>query len=191
MTSLKTLFDLLSGIQLSTLIRQKLLLPRYVLFISGYIGFVISVIVLLNRSLRTEVLFFFQFACCVSHTYCFAIWSERCSPHPQHSSALIYSFRCVCSLHYIGRTNQRLNAWIKQHVPTKKRLGNYFSDHINNTYRSSIAEYLINNRDCASSYLADQFTILSRFHSDFHLKVFETIHILTHKQSLCKQREYL
>ena len=59
--------------------------------------------------------------------------SERCSLH-QHSNSLIYSFRCVCGLQYIGRTNQRLDARIKQHMPTKIRLGNYFADHINDTY---------------------------------------------------------
>ena len=40
-------------------------------------------------------------------------------------------------------------------------------------------------------YFADLFTILSKSHSNFHLKVIETIHILTHKPSLCKQRECL
>ena len=73
----------------------------------------------------------------------------------------------------------------------KIQLGNYFADHINNKYESSIAEHRINNRDCASSYSADLFTILSRSHSDFHLKVLETIHISTYKPSLCKQKECL
>ena len=73
----------------------------------------------------------------------------------------------------------------------KIRVGNYFADHINNSYGSAIAENLINNRDCASSQSADLFTILSRSHSDFNLKVLETIHILTHKPSLCKQRACL
>ena len=76
-------------------------------------------------------------------------------------------------------------------MPTKIRLGNYFADHIDNTYGSAIAEHLINNRDCASTYSADLLTILSRSHSDFHLKMLETIYILTHKPSLCKQRECL
>ena len=141
--------------------------------------------------MRTEVLLFFQITNCVSHTYCVAIWSERCSPPTQHSSSLIYSFRCACGLLYIGRTNQRLDARIKQLVLTKIRLGNYFPDHINNTYGSAIAKHLMNSHDCASSYSVDLFTILSRSHSHFHLKVSETIHILTHKPSLCKQRKCL
>ena len=108
----------------------------------------------------------------------------------QHNSALIYSFIYVCGLQYIRRTNQRLHARIK-HVPTKIQQENYFADHINNIHGSAIAEHLIKNCDCASSYSANLFTILSRSHSDFHLKVLETIHILTHKPSLCKQRECL
>ena len=112
-------------------------------------------------------------------------------PHPQHSSALIYSFRCTCGLQYIGRTGQRLDARVKQHVPTKIRLGNYFADHINNMYGSAIAEHLRNNRECTSTYSADLFTILSWSQSDFHFKVFETLYILTHKPSLCKHRECL
>ena len=72
-------------------------------------------------------------------------------PPSQHISALIYSFRCVCSFQYIGVTNQRLDSRIKQYVPTKIRQGNNFADWINNIYGSSIAEHLINNRNCASS----------------------------------------
>ena len=120
---------------------------------------------------------------------CFDIWLKRCSSLPQHSSSLVYSFRCVCGLQCIRRTNQCLDLRIKQSVPTKIRQGNYFADWISNTYRSSIAEHLINNCNCASSYNVDLFTILSKSHSDYHLKVLETIHILTHKLSLCKQRK--
>ena len=109
---------------------------------------------------------------------------------PQHSRSLIYSFTYVCRLQYILRTNQCLDSRIK-HVPTKIRQGNYFADRINNTYRSSIAEHLINNCNCASSNSVDLFTILRKSHSDYHLKVLETIHIFTHKLSLCKQRECL
>ena len=137
--------------------------------------------------MRTVILLFFQFACCVSHTYCFWHQVGKMSPPPQHTSALVYSFRCICGLQYIGRTNQWFDGRIKQHVPPKVRLGNYFADHINNTYGSSIAEHLINNRDCASPNNADLFYILSRSHSDFHVKVSETIHILIHKPSLCMQ----
>ena len=62
---------------------------------------------------------------------------------------------------------------------------------MNNTYESSIVEHLINNHNCASSDSAVLFSILSKSHSDYLLKVLETIYILTHKPSLCKQKENL
>ena len=61
----------------------------------------------------------------------------------------------------------------------------------NDTYGSAIAKHLINNRGCASTYSEDLFTILSRVHSDFHLKMLETIYILTHEPSFCKQKKSL
>ena len=39
-----------------------------------------------------------------------------------------------------------------------------------NTYGFAKPEHIMNNRECASPYSADLFTILSRSHSDFHLK---------------------
>ena len=62
-------------------------------------------------------------------------------------------------------------------VPVRVQLGSCFADHINNTYGFAIVEHLINNRECASTYSADLFTILSRSHSDFHLKLLDTIHL--------------
>ena len=111
------------------------------------------------------------------------------APHHQYSGSMIYSFICVCGLQCIGRTNKRLDSKIK-HVLTIIRQGN-FADLISNTYGSSISEHLINNRNCTSFYCADLFTSLSKSYSDYHLKVLEAIHILTHKPSLCKQRECL
>ena len=178
MASLKKLFHLLSGIELLTFIRQKSLLLRNVLFISGYFGLVISVIVLLMRFLLAygSVTFLPICVLCFAHVlFCHRVRKMLNPPPRQHSSSLIYSFRCVCGLQYIRRTNQRVNARIKQLVPTLIQLGNYFADYINNTYGSSIAGYLISSRDCASSYSEDLFTILSRSHSDFHLKVLETV----------------
>ena len=192
MASLKTLFDLSSGITFLTSVKLNLILSRGILYISSCLGSVILVINLLTRSLLACVSAIFLPTCGLPHTDCFNIWSKRRSPpHPQHYSSLIYSFTCVCRLQYIGRTNQCLHSRIKQHVPTKIRQENYFADQINHTYESSIAEHLLNNRDCALSYSADLFTTLIKSHSDYYQKVLETIHILTHKPSLCKQRECL
>ena len=64
-------------------------------------------------------------------------------------------------------------------------------DNLKNTYGSSIAEHLINNCDCGKTFHVDLFSILRKSHSSFHLKVLETVHILSGRPSLCKQREYL
>ena len=94
----------------------------------------------------------------------------------------MYIYKYV--LQYIRRNKQCLDSKIKQHVPTKIWQENYFADWMNNTYKSAIAEHLINNRNCASSYSLDLLTILSKAHLKNHLKVLETIHILAHKPSL-------
>ena len=49
---------------------------------------------------------------------------------------------------YIGRTHQRLDARIKQHVPTKIYNFNVgLTDNLKNTYWSSTAKHLIKNHD--------------------------------------------
>ena len=65
------------------------------------------------------------------------------------------------------------------------------TDNLRNTYGSWIAEHFINNCDCAEKFIVDLYFILSNSHSSFHLKVLETIHILSGRPSLCKQRECL
>ena len=64
-------------------------------------------------------------------------------------------------------------------------------DNLRNTYGSSIAEYLINNCDCAEKFIVDFFSVLSKSHTSFHLKVLKNIHILSDRPSLGKQRECL
>ena len=75
------------------------------------------------------------------------VWEKKMFLPTQHSSALIYSFRYTSGLQPIGRTGQWFDVRIKQHVPTKIQQGNYFVEHIYNTYGSAITEHLINNRE--------------------------------------------
>ena len=65
------------------------------------------------------------------------------------------------------------------------------TDNLKNTYGSSIAEYLTNNRSCTEKFTVDFFSVLSKSQSSFNLKVLETIHILPGRPSLCKQRTCL
>ena len=60
-----------------------------------------------------------------------------------------------------------------------------------NTSGSSIAEHMINSRECVADFNADRFSILNRSHSIFHLKVLETLYVRSLQPSLCKQRDCL
>lgn len=82
-------------------------------------------------------------------------------------------------MHYI-RMTQRLDARIKQHLP--KKIQN--SDVLTNKNEFSIAEHLINNCNCAANFRVDSFSILSRSHSNYHLKILKGIYILSMKSSL-------
>ena len=54
---------------------------------------------------------------------------------------------------------------------------------LTNTSGSSIAEHMINSRECVAD-----FKILSRSHSIFHLKVLETLYVRSLQPSLRKQK---
>ena len=98
---------------------------------------------------------------------------------PSHQkSSLVYLFNSSCGLHYIGRISQNLDVSIKQHRSSKFRnLINLPTDALNNTYGSSIADYLVNNRKYANEFSVDLFSILSKAHSPFHLKILEILYI--------------
>ena len=50
---------------------------------------------------------------------------------------------------------------------------------------------MINSRECVADFNVDRFSILSRSHSLFHLKVLETLYVRSFQPSLCKQRDCL
>ena len=58
-----------------------------------------------------------------------------------------------------------------------------------NTFGSSIAEHMINSRECFADFDVDQFSILSRSHLLCHFKVLETLYVRSLQPSLCKQRD--
>ena len=78
-----------------------------------------------------------------------------------YNNSFFYLFRCTCISCYIGRTKQMLDARIKQSVPTKMHnfLG-VMMDNLRNTYGSSIAEHLLNDRDCAEKLCFTFFSVL-------------------------------
>ena len=58
-------------------------------------------------------------------------------------------------------------------------------------YESSVANHLVQNSDCRSSYTDDCFSVWSRSRSQRYLRVLESIHILTTKPILCRQKKNL
>ena len=90
-----------------------------------------------------------------------------CGTKFNHSNKLTQGFipnenKSINKNDNLGRTNQRLGARIKQHVPTKIQNFNIGPiDNLMNTYGSSIAEHLIKDHNCAEKFSVDLFSILS------------------------------
>ena len=116
-------------------------------------------------------------------------------------SNVIYEYVCHCDSRYVGRTSQRLQDRIRQHVP--KSIRNRTSQErkqpacpeklVNSIPHcdSAIGNHLLHNQKRASHYKDNQFFILSKAQSDFHLSVLESIFITLRKPNLCRQKEFV
>ena len=92
---------------------------------------------------------------------------------PHHINSVMYNvYTCSCGSDYIGRTSNRLDLRIKQHLPARILNRELKRGQLVNT---SIADHMINNRECVADFNVDRFSILSRSHSLYHLKVLETL----------------
>ena len=116
-------------------------------------------------------------------------------------SLLVYQYVCRCGSRYVGRTSQRLQDRINQHVP--KIIRNKLNQQrfqpnrqkkasISTPYcDSAIGNHLLENQNCAALYNQNQFSIISTARSDFHLAVLESIHITLSQPNLCRQKEFV
>ena len=109
----------------------------------------------------------------------------------QHINSVIYKYTCSCGSDYVGRTSNRLDLRIRQHLPARILNLRLKRGQLANTSGSSIAEHMINSRECVADFNVERFSILSRSHSPFHLKVLETFYVQSLQPSLCKQRDCL
>ena len=91
-------------------------------------------------------------------------------------SFVIYEYKCHCDSRYVGRTSQRLQDRIKQHVP-----------HCD----SAIGQHLLDNDRCALNYDDKRFSILATARSSFHLNLLEATYIKTRRPVLCRQKEFV
>ena len=110
---------------------------------------------------------------------------------PHHINSVIYKYTCSCGSDYIGRTSNRLDLRIKEHLPARILNIELKRGQFVNTSGSSIADHMINSRECVTDFNVDRFSNLSRSHSLYHLKVLETLHVRSLEPSLCKQRDCL
>ena len=106
-----------------------------------------------------------------------------------HHSNVIYQFLCHCDSRYVGRTSQRLEERIKQHVPrsianlpaSPNRQSLSRSCKANTRpqqfYESSIGQQRLDNAQCALHYSNEKFSILARGRSSFHPSALEATFI--------------
>ena len=121
-----------------------------------------------------------------------------------HQSNIIYQFLCHCDSRYVGRTSQRLQQRIKQHVP-KTILQEHISQDRSTlagsckaiksfeaeTSFSAVGQHLLQNPTYAREYNDNKFSILARGRTSFHLSTLEATCIKTSKPNLWKQKEFV
>ena len=121
---------------------------------------------------------------------------------PAHKKSLVvYEFCCRCEARYVGRTTQRLEDRIKQHVPTSIRTKtsaereqprrNCKRRNAQINCDSAIGQHLLENPDCAKTYSDDNFRIIGQARSSFHLGVLESVYISMENPILCRQKEFV
>ena len=115
-----------------------------------------------------------------------------------HHNNVIYKFVCHCNSRYVGRTSQRLQERIKQHVPRSIRNHHSFQDCSNlprackknstsqvTVHDSAIGQDLLENPTCASQYSDTKFSILARGRTSFHLSALDATFIKSFQPNLC------
>ena len=119
-----------------------------------------------------------------------------------HHSNVIYHFVCHCNSRYVGRTSQRLEELIKQHVP--KSIANPPISHNRQSlsrsckaniipqqfHKSAIGQHLLDNAQCALQYNSDKFSVLARSRSSFHLSARKATFIKSLNPRFCKQKKF-
>ena len=107
---------------------------------------------------------------------------------------VVYQYVCRCDCRYVGRTSQRLLDRIKQHIPKAIRNQtqpdrDLFQSNLTST--SAIGQHLLNNEKCASYYDDNQFSILAKGRTLFHLSTLEATLTKMLKPELCRQKEFV
>ena len=124
----------------------------------------------------------------------------RCPPPTKAWSYIVCVCRCDCR--YVGRTSQRLHDRIAQHIPKSIRNISIPSrtlptrdckTKISSIHNcdSAIGLYLLQNDECAKFYYDQQFSILAKARTPFHLAASEVTYIKIHQSVLCRHKEFV
>ena len=111
-----------------------------------------------------------------------------------------------CDSRYVGRTSQRLQDRIKQHVPKSIRSCSSSQKHLLPACRcksstktnsqslasdSTIGLHLLQNPICAQHNDDSRFSIRAQGRSSFHLSALEAAFIKTSNPALCRRKEFV
>ena len=119
-----------------------------------------------------------------------------------HQSMVVYQYVYRCDCRYVGRTSQRLHDRITQHIPKSIRNKSIPSrtlptrdcktktSSIHNC-DSAIGLHLLQNDECAKFYNDQQFSILAKAQTPFHLAALEATYITIHQPVLCRHKEFV
>ena len=112
----------------------------------------------------------------------------------KQQSMVVYQNVCRCDCRYVGRTSQRLQDRIKQHISKAIRNQTQLDRDLfqsNPTSTSAIGQHLLNNEKCTSCYDDNQFSILAKVRTLFHLSTLAATLIKLLKPELCHQKEFV
>ena len=115
---------------------------------------------------------------------------------------LTNEYNCHCDSRYVGRTSQRLQDRIKQHVPqwSRQQLTRSCRSQPHRSCKrkdtkpdchSAIGQQLSENDQCALNYDNKQFSILATIRRSFHLNLFEAVYIKSQRPVICRQKVFV
>ena len=96
---------------------------------------------------------------------------------------VIYEFKCICSETYVGRTSQKLETRIGQHIPVWLSKGKVRAS------ESAIALHLIKTQHKVDP--ATAFSIITSTKKPFMLPILEALKIRSLSPVLCRQKQFV
>ena len=111
----------------------------------------------------------------IFHTHTAFVSMRKDVSPPHHINSVIYIYTCSCGSDYVGRTFNHIDLRIRQHLPVPILNLRLKRGQLANTSGSSIADHMINIRECVADFNVDRFSILCRSNSLFHLSVRDSL----------------